>query len=100
MDGQAHISDSLGYIHHQLGGYQQAVDRYRQAAQLFHATGERHSEAACLTCLGDSHRSAGQSDAAHEVWTRALALTNELGLPDDDPIRAGLRERVGDGPLS
>ncbi|WP_405988285.1 AfsR/SARP family transcriptional regulator [Streptomyces sp. NBC_00986] len=99
VDGQAHISDSLGYIHHQLGGYQQAVDRYRQAAQLFHATGERHSEAACLTCLGDSHRSAGQSDAAHEVWTRALALTTELGLPDDDPIRAGLRERVGDGSL-
>ncbi len=93
VDGQAHISDSLGYIHHQLGGYQQAVDRYRQAAQLFHATGERHSEAACLICLGDSHRSAGQSDAAHEVWARALALTAELGLPDDDPLRTALRER-------
>ncbi|WP_405976135.1 tetratricopeptide repeat protein [Streptomyces sp. NBC_00988] len=98
--GQAHTSDSLGYIHHQLGRYQQAVDRYRQAARLFRATGDRHSEAACLICLGDSHRGAGQSDAAHEVWTRALALTTELGLPDDDPIRAGLRERVGDGPPS
>lgn len=93
VDGQAHISDSLGYIHHQLGGYQQAVDRYRQAAELFHATGERHSEAACLICLGDSHRSAGQSDAAHAVWARALALTAELGLPHDDPLRAALRER-------
>lgn len=99
MDGQAHISDSLGYIHHQLGGYQQAVDRYRQAASLFHATGERNSEAACLICLGDSHHSAGQPDAAHEVWTRALALTDELGLPDDDPLRTGLHERIGDGPL-
>ena len=93
VDGQAHISDSLGYIHHQLGGYQQAVDRYRQAAQLFHATGERHSEAACLICLGDSHRSAGQSDPAHEVWARALALTVELGLPADDPLRTALRDR-------
>jgi len=100
VDGQAHISDSLGYIHHQLGSYQQAVDRYRQAAQLFHATGERHSEAACLICLGDSHRSAGQSEAAHEVWTRALALTAELGMPDDDPLRTGLQQRVGEGELS
>jgi DNA-binding SARP family transcriptional activator/tetratricopeptide (TPR) repeat protein len=99
IDGQAHISDSLGYIHHQLGWYQQAVDRYRQAARLFHATGERHSEAACLICLGDSHRSAGRPDAADEVWTRALALTAELGLPDDDPLRTGLRDRVGGGHL-
>ncbi|MFI6542878.1 BTAD domain-containing putative transcriptional regulator [Streptomyces prunicolor] len=97
VDGQAHISDSLGYIHHQLGSYQQAVDRYRQAAQLFHATGERHSEAACLICLGDSHRSAGQSDEAREVWTRALTLTAELGLPDDDPLRTGLQQRLGEG---
>ncbi|MEV5533628.1 AfsR/SARP family transcriptional regulator [Streptomyces prunicolor] len=99
VDGQAHISDSLGYIHHQLGSYQQAVDRYRQAAQLFHATGERHSEAACLICLGDSHRSAGQSDEAREVWTRALTLTAELGLPDDDPLRTGLQQRLGEGTL-
>jgi DNA-binding SARP family transcriptional activator/Flp pilus assembly protein TadD len=99
VDGQAHISDSLGYIHHQLGCYQQAVDRYRQAAQLFHATGERHSEAACLICLGDSHRSIGQSDEAHAVWTRAFTLTTELGLPDGDPLRTGLRDRLRDGPL-
>ncbi|MFJ9248460.1 BTAD domain-containing putative transcriptional regulator [Streptomyces sp. NPDC101776] len=94
VDGQAHISDSLGYIHHQLGRFQEAVDHYRQAAQLFHATGERRSEAACLSCLGDSHHSAGQSDAAHEVWSRALALTAELGLPADDPLRVDLQQRL------
>lgn len=97
VDGQAHISDSLGYIHHQLGRYQQAVDRYRQAAQLFHATGERRSEADCLIRLGDSHHGAGQSDAAHEAWSRALAITAELGLPADDPLRTGLQQRLGDG---
>jgi DNA-binding SARP family transcriptional activator len=97
--GQAHISDSLGYIHHQLGRHQEAVDRYRQASRLFHATGDRHSETACLLCLGDSHHSAGQSDAAHEVWARALTLTAELRLPDDDPLRTGLRDRIGDVPL-
>ncbi|WP_055524603.1 AfsR/SARP family transcriptional regulator [Streptomyces graminilatus] len=95
VDGQAHISDSLGYIHHHLGRYQEAVDCYRQAAQLHRATGERHSEAACLLCLGDSHLSVQQPGAAREAWTRALALTDELGLPDDDPLRAGIRDRLG-----
>jgi DNA-binding SARP family transcriptional activator/tetratricopeptide (TPR) repeat protein len=99
VDGQAHICDSLGYIHHRLGRYRQAVDRYRQAARLFHATGERPSEAACLVCLGDSHHSAGQTGAAREVWARALALTGELGLPDDDPLRAGLHDRLGARPV-
>ncbi|MCX4238910.1 AfsR/SARP family transcriptional regulator [Streptomyces ortus] len=98
VDGQAHISDSLGYIAHQLGRYQQAVDHYLQAARLFHATGERHSEAACLVCLGDSHHSAGQTGAAREAWRRALALTDELGLADDDPLRTGLHDRVGGRP--
>ena len=99
VDGQAHISDSLGYIHHQLGRHRQAVDRYREAAALFRATGERRSEAACLRCLGDSHHSAGQPDAAHEAWTRALALTDELGLPDDDPLRTDLHDRISELPL-
>lgn len=98
--GQAHISDSLGYIHHQLGRFQQAVDHYRQAARLFHATGDRHSEVACLICLGDSHHSAGQPTAADEVWARALALTTALGLPDDDPLRTGLNDRIGERPLT
>ncbi|MDV9175637.1 tetratricopeptide repeat protein, partial [Streptomyces sp. W16] len=100
VDGQAHISDSLGYIHHQLGRHQQAVDRYREAAALFRATGERRGEAACLLCLGDSHHSAGQPDAAHEVWARVRALTDELGLPDDDPLRTGLHDRLRGRPLT
>ena len=94
VDGQAHIADSLGYIHHHLGRHPQAIDWYKQAARLFHAAGERNTEAACLTCLGDSCRSAGLPGAAHDAWTRALALTGELGLPDDDTLRAGIRDRL------
>ncbi|MGW3104365.1 BTAD domain-containing putative transcriptional regulator [Streptomyces sp. NPDC001100] len=98
VDGQAHTSDSLGYIHHQLGHHQQAVEHYREAAALFRATGERRSEAACLLCLGDTHRSAGWPAAAHEVWARALTLANELGLPDDDPLRTDLHDRISELP--
>jgi DNA-binding SARP family transcriptional activator/tetratricopeptide (TPR) repeat protein len=94
VNGQAHTWDSLGYIRHHLGHYQQALDCYRQAVELFHATGERNSEANCLVCLGDSHHSAHQPGAAHDAWTRALAIAVELGLPDDDPLRTTIRHRL------
>lgn len=100
VDGQAHILDSLGYIHHHLGRYQLAVDCYRQAAELFRATGERRSEAACLLCLGDTHRSAHQPDAARGAWIRALSLTGELGLPDDDFLRAEILDRLSSAATS
>jgi tetratricopeptide (TPR) repeat protein len=100
LNGQAHIWDSLGYIHHHLGRHPQAVDCYRQAVDLFHQTGDRHSEAACLVCLGDTHHSAGAPDAAHAAWTQALAVTGELGLPDTDPLRTDLLRRLGHPPAA
>ncbi|NUK37482.1 tetratricopeptide repeat protein [Streptomyces lunaelactis] len=94
VNGQAHTWDSLGYIRYRMGQYQQAVDCYRQAVELFLATGERNSEARCLVWLGDSHHSAHQVGAAHDAWTRALTITDELGLPDADPLRTGIRHRL------
>ncbi|MGI3197918.1 ATP-binding protein [Streptomyces sp. GLT-R25] len=95
LNGQAHIWDSLGYIHHHLGRYPQAVDCYRQAVDLFHQTGDRHSEAAGLLCLGDTHHSAADPDGARAAWTEALTVTGELGLPDTDPLRTDLLQRLG-----
>lgn len=88
LNGQAHTWDSLGYIHHHIGQYRQAVDCYQQAVDLFHQTGDRHSEAAGLAELGDTHHTAADPDAARTAWTQALAITDELGLPDTDPLRA------------
>ncbi|MEU6534800.1 BTAD domain-containing putative transcriptional regulator [Streptomyces sp. NPDC047000] len=95
LNGQAHIQDSLGYILHRLGEHAEAVDRYRQAVDLFHQTGDRHGEAAGLVCLGDVHDATGLPQAARTAWTRALAVTAGLGLPDTDPLRARLLERLG-----
>ncbi|MEV0935762.1 tetratricopeptide repeat protein [Streptomyces phaeochromogenes] len=94
LNGQAHTWDSLGYIHHRLGGNAEAVDCYRQAIELFRRTGDLHSEAAGLVCLGDIHRATGRHDAAHSAWSRALASADELGLPETDPQRAGLLHRL------
>ncbi|WP_232838279.1 AfsR/SARP family transcriptional regulator [Streptomyces geranii] len=100
LNGQAHIWDSLGYIHRRLGGHEDAVDCYRQAADLFHRTGDRHSEAAGLVLLGDIQHATAQSHAAESNWTRALAITAELALPDTDPLRAGLLDRLGPDSLN
>lgn len=95
LNGQAHIQDSLGWIRHRLGEHTEAVDHYQQARELFHQTGDRQGEAAGLVCLGDIHDTTGRPYPARIAWTRALAVTAELGLPDADPLRAGLLERLG-----
>ncbi|MET9089239.1 BTAD domain-containing putative transcriptional regulator [Streptomyces sp. NPDC004237] len=95
LNGEAHIQDSLGYILHRLGEHAEAVDRYQQALELFHQTGDRHSEAAGLLCLGDVHGATDRPHPARTAWTQALAITTELGLPDADPLRTRLLERLG-----
>ncbi|MEV7323493.1 BTAD domain-containing putative transcriptional regulator [Streptomyces sp. NPDC093970] len=95
LNGQAHIQDSLGYIHHRLGEHAEAVDRYQQALDLFQRTGDRHGEAGGLLCLGDIHDTIGRPYPARAAWTQALVITADLGLPDTDPLRARLLERLG-----
>ncbi|WP_234439057.1 AfsR/SARP family transcriptional regulator [Streptomyces sp. NRRL B-3229] len=95
LNGQAHIHDSLGWIRHRLGEHTKAVDHYQQALELFHQTGDRHGEAAGLLCLGDVHDTTGRPYPARVAWAQALAVTAELGLPDADPLRAVLLERLG-----
>ncbi|WP_407775546.1 BTAD domain-containing putative transcriptional regulator [Actinophytocola sp.] len=88
LNGQAHIRDSLGYINHHLGQHDQAVDYYRQAVDLFHRSGDRHSEATGLADLGKTQQAADNPGAAQTAWTQALIITDELDLPDTDPLRA------------
>jgi len=94
VNGLAHTWDSLGYIHRQLGQDQRAVECYRQAAELFHATGERNHEARCLTCLGDCYHSTHQPAPAQETWAQALAITDELGLAEDELLRKEIHQRL------
>ncbi|MEU2422230.1 BTAD domain-containing putative transcriptional regulator [Streptomyces sp. NPDC007851] len=94
FNGLAHTWDSLGYIHRRLGHDREAVDCYRQAAELFHATGERNHEARCLTRLGDCYDSTHQPVRARDTWTRALLITDELGLPEHRALRREIRQRL------
>ncbi|MET7473011.1 tetratricopeptide repeat protein [Streptomyces sp. NPDC005648] len=87
LNGEAHTWDSLGYVHRLLGRFAEAVDCYEQALRLFRKTGDRRSEGIGLAYLGDTLDAAGEPEAARAAWTRALAVFDELGLPEADPLR-------------
>ncbi|MGI5457074.1 AfsR/SARP family transcriptional regulator [Streptomyces sp. CA-249302] len=91
LNGEAHTWDSLGYVHRLLGRFTEAVDCYEQALRLFRKTGDLRSEAIGLAYLGDTLEAAGEPEAARGAWTRALAVFDELGLPEADPLRDRLR---------
>ena len=91
LNGEAHTWDSLGYVHRLLGRFTEAVDCYEQALRLFRKTGDRRSEAIGLAYLGDTLDAAGEREAARGAWTRALAVFDELGLAEADPLRDRLR---------
>ncbi|WP_051742412.1 AfsR/SARP family transcriptional regulator [Streptomyces xylophagus] len=90
LNGQAHIHDSLGYVHLRLGEYGEAAAQYRRAVALFRQTGDRLSAARGLARLGDTCQAGAQPGAAHDARVHALALTDQLGLHDTDPLRAGI----------
>src|SRR5262249_13761565 len=88
--GEAEAWDSLGYAHHHLGRHESAVACYRGALDLFHAVGDRCSEALALSSLGDTLDAAGDAGAARDAWRRALHPLDQLGHPDAEAIRARL----------
>jgi tetratricopeptide (TPR) repeat protein len=90
LNGQAHIRDSLGYVHLRLGEYEAAAAHYRRAVALFRQTGDRLSAARGLTRLAETCQHSAHPDAARDAWDHALALTDQLGLPDTDPLRAAI----------
>jgi DNA-binding SARP family transcriptional activator/tetratricopeptide (TPR) repeat protein len=94
LNGQAHTWDSLGYVHHQLAQPEQAVDCYQHAVDLFQHTGERRSAATALVSLADAHQAAGAAAAARSALRDALAVLDQLGLPDTDPLLAAIKRSL------
>jgi DNA-binding SARP family transcriptional activator/tetratricopeptide (TPR) repeat protein len=88
--GRAQTLDSIASACHHLGRYQEAVAHYVQAADLSHELGIRDNEASHLTDLGDAHLANGQPAAAAIAWRRALAILDDLGLPQAVQVREKL----------
>jgi len=73
------------------------LDRHADAAAagergllLFEQLGDRHGKAKCLRQLGNAARGSGQLALARAHWRAALAICDELGLPEATEIRAEL----------
>ena len=90
--GAAGAWDSIGYAHHHLGEYPQAITCYRHAVDLYREAGDRYVEADTLTHLGDTHHAAGDIDAARAAYDRAVRILDELDHPDAAKVHAKLSE--------
>jgi tetratricopeptide (TPR) repeat protein len=74
--------DSVGYIHRQLGDYPRAVSSYQRAIGLLREVGARRELARSLSDLGDTYESVGDTQAARETRGQALAILDDLHLPE------------------
>ena len=87
--------DSLGYIHHHLGDYQQAIRCYERSLILCRELADRYNEAGTLDHIGDAHCHLGNLNAARLAWQQAIRIFDELDHPDSDHVRAKLRDHGG-----
>jgi tetratricopeptide (TPR) repeat protein len=88
--GVAYAWDSVGFAHHQLGEYDQAIACYQRALEIYREIGERYYEADTMSHLGDTHHTIGDTATARGFWRQALAVLDEIGHHDADRIRAKL----------
>ena len=85
-DGLAKTWDSLGYAHHHLGQYTQAVACQQRALALYRDLGDRYNETEILTHLGDTHHVAGNHQDARAAWREALTILNDIQHPNAETI--------------
>jgi tetratricopeptide (TPR) repeat protein len=83
--------DSIGYAHHHLGNYLEAVACHEKSVSLLREVGDRYYESDALTHLGDSHLAADAPEAARDAWLQALEILTDLDHPDADRVRERLR---------
>jgi DNA-binding SARP family transcriptional activator len=89
--------DSIGCAHYHLGHYREAIACYQQAIEVQGDEGDRYAQSAILTRLGDAQLAAADSCAARNTWRQALAILEDLHLPDADQVRAKLDALAVDG---
>jgi tetratricopeptide (TPR) repeat protein len=92
---EASARDTLGLALLHTGRTTEAIQELRRAASLFHTVDSRPFEPIALDHLGDAHAARGLPDdtrLAHESWTQAATLLDQLGDPDAEVVRGKLRQ--------
>ncbi|MBO0838234.1 MAG: tetratricopeptide repeat protein, partial [Actinobacteria bacterium] len=80
----------LGLVEQVLGDFTAAVTGFRHALDLARKADDRLHEADVFAHLGDIHHAQGKTPGAHEAWSRALAIFDEIQHPDADRVRGKL----------
>jgi DNA-binding SARP family transcriptional activator len=89
-ESEATVWDTLGYIHQEMGEYEQAIACRRRLVDLCVQIGDRFNEATNLDTLGDVYLSAGDAAAARQAWTRSLRILEEIDHADAGEVRGKL----------
>lgn len=90
--GRADVLNAMGIAHDDLGESDQALERYREAAEIRERIGDRRGVAATLTNLGVLQFLRGEFTAGRERLEEALAILQEIG---DDGGVAALENKFG-----
>jgi DNA-binding SARP family transcriptional activator/Tfp pilus assembly protein PilF len=87
---QAETLDSIACAYRFLARYDEATAYYYQALRLFREFGNRHPEAQTLVFIGDTRLAAGDPESAVTAWRDAVAIFDDLRLPEAVGMRARL----------
>ncbi|GHF76711.1 DNA-binding SARP family transcriptional activator/tetratricopeptide (TPR) repeat protein [Amycolatopsis bartoniae] len=79
---------TLGEVHRHLGEHDESYRRFEEALWLAKETGNRYEEACAHEGAGQTRYAQGDPRSAGVHWTQALALFDELGVPERDRVRA------------
>ncbi|MGI5499835.1 ATP-binding protein [Lentzea sp. CA-135723] len=74
LDARAYTQVGLGMLYGEQGRHREALEHARQAAEGFHAAGNRHAEAESLNGMAWCHATLGEFDEAAGHAQRALAM--------------------------
>jgi DNA-binding SARP family transcriptional activator/Tfp pilus assembly protein PilF len=94
LQAQAAGRRSLADLNLNLDRYDEAIEDYREAAELARRAGWGEGEAAVLTNLGMVFHYAGRLPEAAEHYSRALALERRGGRLDGQAVNSGNLGRV------
>ena len=94
-DGEASSMASLARSYHLVGYLERAAQFAVRALELHRAMGSGVEVARVLTTLGDIRAAAGDRIAADALFRAALAILDELRLPQADDLRDRLASTSG-----
>lgn len=87
---EASTHNDLGDTLLRMDRLDDALDHRRSALEMASRTGDGFEQGRAHAGIGDILAGQGDPDRAREEWTLALALFDEIGVPEADEVRAKL----------